>query len=124
MKIQLMAGLLLAGLLSAGFANAECVYPRAPSSMPDGATATEQDMIEGMKAVKDYNSQVTGYLNCLDMEMQARIDAAGADAPADQIAQIKAIQTKRHNAAVEELEAHATRFNEQVKAYKSREKKS
>lgn len=124
MKIQLMAGLLLAGLLSAGFANAECVYPRAPSSMPDGATATEQDMIEGMKAVKDYNSQVTGYLNCLDMEMQARIDAAGADAPADQIAQIKAIQTKRHNAAVEELEAHAARFNEQVKAYKSREKKS
>lgn len=124
MKIQLMAGLLLAGLLSAGFANAECVYPRAPSSMPDGATATEQDMIEGMKAVKDYNSQVTGYLNCLDMEMQARIDAAGADAPADQITQIKAIQTKRHNAAVEELEAHAARFNEQVKAYKSREKKS
>lgn len=124
MKIQLMAGLLLAGLLSAGFANAECVYPRAPSSMPDGATATEQEMIEGMKAVKDYNSQVTGYLNCLDMEMQARIDAAGADAPADQITQIKAIQTKRHNAAVEELEAHAARFNEQVKAYKSREKKS
>lgn len=124
MKIQLMAGLLLAGLLSAGFANAECVYPRAPSSMPDGATATEQEMIEGMKAVKDYNSQVTGYLNCLDMEMQARINAAGADAPADQITQIKAIQTKRHNAAVEELEAHATRFNEQVKAYKSREKKS
>lgn len=124
MKIQLMAGLLLAGLLSAGFANAECVYPRAPSSMPDGATATEQEMIEGMKAVKDYNSQVTGYLNCLDMEMQARINAAGADAPADQITQIKAIQTKRHNAAVEELEAHATRFNEQVKAYKAREKKS
>lgn len=124
MKIQLMSGLLLAGLLSAGLANAECVYPKAPSSMPDGATATEPEMVEGMKAVKEYNSQVTGYLNCLDMETQARIDAAGADAPADQIDQIKAIQTKRHNAAVEELEAHAARFNEQVKAYKSRAKKS
>jgi len=124
MKIQLMSGLLLAGLLSVGMANAECVYPKAPSSMPDGKTATEQEMIDGMKAVKEYNNQVTGYLNCLDLEMQARIDAAGADAPADQIAQIKAIQTKRHNAAVEELEAHAARFNEQVKAYKTREKKS
>lgn len=123
-KLRLMSGLLLAGLLGAGFANAECVYPKAPSSIPDGTTASEQEMIDGMKAVKAYNEEVTGYLNCLDMEMQARIDAAGAEAPADQIAQIKAIQAKRHNAAVEELEANAARFNEQVKAYKTRTKKS
>jgi hypothetical protein len=122
MKIQFLASVALVGLLSAGFANAECLYPKAPTSMPDGATATEQQMIDGMKAVKEYNSQVTAYLSCLDMEMQARIDAAGAEAPADQIAQIKAIQAKRHNAAVEELEAHAARFNEQVKTYKARSK--
>ncbi|HEY6644214.1 hypothetical protein [Povalibacter sp.] len=124
MKIRFLAGLTLAGLLSASFANAECLYPKAPGSMPDGATATEQQMVDGMKAVKEYNNQVTAYLSCLDMEMQARIDAAGTEAPADQIAQIKAIQAKRHNAAVEELEAHAARFNEQVKVYKGRSKKS
>ena len=124
MKIQFLASLTLVGLLSAGLANAECLYPKAPASIPDGATATEQEMIDGMKAVKDYNNQVTAYLSCLDMEMQARIDAAGAEAPADQIAQIKAIQAKRHNAAVEELESHASRFNEQVKVYKARSKKS
>jgi len=123
MKIQVWSGLLLAGVLSASLANAECLYPKAPASIPDGATATEQEMLDGMKAVKEYNNQVTGYLNCLDMEMQARLQAAGADAPADQVEQIKAIQTKRHNAAVEELEAHAARFNEQVKAYKARTKK-
>lgn len=122
MKIQFLASVALVGLLSAGLAHAECLYPKAPTSMPDGATATEQQMIDGMKAVKEYNNQVTAYLSCLDMEMQARIDAAGAEAPADQIAQIKAIQAKRHNAAVEELEAHAARFNEQVKAYKARSK--
>ena len=38
------------------------------------------------------------------------------------IAQIKAINTKRHDAAVQELEAHAARFNEQVRAYKARTK--
>jgi len=124
MKIQVWSGLLLAGVLSASLANAECLYPKAPASIPDGNTATEQEMLDGMKAVKEYNNQVTGYLNCLDMEMQARIQAAGADAPADQVEQIKAIQNKRHNAAVEELEAHAARFNEQVKAYKARAKKS
>jgi hypothetical protein len=124
MKIRILSSILLTGLLSAGFAQAECIYPKAPGSIPDGSTATEQEMIDGMKAVKEYNTQVTAYLSCLDMEMQARIDAAGAEAPPDQIAQIKAIQAKRHNAAVEELESHASRFNEQVKLYKARSKKS
>lgn len=122
MKIQLMSGWVLAALMGASLANAECVYPKAPAGIPDGATATEQEMVDGMKAVKAYNNEVTAYLSCLDMEMQARIDAAGAEAPADQVAQIKAIQAKRHNAAVEELESHAARFNEQVKLYKARDK--
>ena len=37
--------------------------------------------------------------------MNTRVEAAGPDAPAEQIEQIKAIHTKRHNAAVEELES-------------------
>jgi len=115
---------LLAGLLAAVAANADCSYPRAPSGLPDGATATQEEMVGGMKTIKEYNAKVTAYLSCLDMEMNSRIEAAGADAPADQIEQIKAIHTKRHNAAVEELEANAARFNEQVKVYKAREKKS
>ena len=124
MKNRLVSGLLFAGLLAAGSAGAECVYPKAPSNMPDGATATQEQMVAGMKAVKEYNGQVTEYLGCLEKEMNARVEAAGPDAPADQIEQIKAIHNKRHNAAVEELEAHAARFNEQVKTYKARDKKS
>jgi outer membrane murein-binding lipoprotein Lpp len=128
MKIRIASALVLAGMLIAGFANAECVYPKAPASIPDGKTATEEEMVTGMKAVKEYNGQVTAYLNCLDMQMQTDISAAGAEAPRETIAQIKAINAKRHNAAVEELESHATRFNEQVKAYKGKsrdkEKKS
>src|SRR5687767_6132924 len=98
MKIQFVSGFMLAALMSVAAANAECVYPKSPASMPDGRTATEAEMLDGMKAVKAYNGEVSAYLNCLDMEMQARIDAAGAEAPADQIAQIKSIQAKRHNA--------------------------
>jgi len=123
MKSRIIAGLMLAGLLSVGTAaNAECIYPKAPSDMPNGATATEQEMVAGMKAVKEYNAQVTAYLSCLDMKMETDIAAAGTDAPADTIAQIKAINAKRHNAAVDELEAHAARFNEQVKAFKGKGK--
>jgi hypothetical protein len=123
MTIRILSGLAL-GLLLAAAANAECTYPREPSNTPDGATATQDQMVEGMKAVKEYNGQVTAYLSCLEQEMNSRVEAAGPDAPAEQIEQIKAIHTKRHNAAVEALEAHAARFNEQVKAFKAREKKS
>ena len=123
MNLRMLSGLALV-LLMAGAANAECVYPKEPSNTPDGTTATQEQMVDGMKAVKEYNSQVTSYLSCLEQEMNARIEAAGPDAPAEQVEQIKAIHTKRHNAAVEALEQHAARFNEQVKAFKNRDKKS
>ena len=123
MITRILSGLAL-GLLLVGAANAECSYPKEPANTPDGATATQEQMVEGMKSVKEYNGQVTAYLSCLDQEMNARIEAAGPDAPAEQIEQIKAIHTKRHNAAVEALEQHAARFNEQVKTFKAREKKS
>jgi hypothetical protein len=123
MNLRILSGLALA-LMMASAANAECVYPKEPSNTPDGATATQDQMVEGMKAVKEYNAQVTAYLACLEQEMNARIEAAGPDAPAEQVEQIKAIHTKRHNAAVEALEQHAARFNEQVKTFKSRDKKS
>jgi len=121
MTMRILSGLAL-GLLLATAANAECTYPKEPSNMPDGATATQDQMVEGMKAVKEYNSQVTTYLSCLEQEMNARVEAAGPDAPADQIEQIKAIHTKRHNAAVDALEQQAARFNEQVKVFKARDK--
>jgi hypothetical protein len=117
------AGTVLAGLLAMAAANADCSYPKAPTGLPDGSTATQDQMVAGMKTIKDYNNAVTAYLTCLETEMATRIEAAGPDAPAEQVEQIKAIHTKRHNAAVEELEANASRFNEQVKVYKARDKK-
>jgi hypothetical protein len=122
MKALIASALLLGGMLASGIAMAECVYPKAPTSIPDGQTATEEEMLAGMRAVKQYNEQVTAYLNCLEMKLQSDIAAAGADASPETIAQIKAINAKRHNAAVEELEAHAARFNEQVRIYKARGK--
>jgi hypothetical protein len=124
MSIRVFCGLLLTGLLGAAAADAECIYPKAPGSIPDGATATQDEMVAGMKAIKEYNAQVTAYLSCLEMEMNSRIEAAGPDAPPEQVEQIRAIHSKRHNAAVEELEGHAALFNEQVKTFKAREKKS
>jgi hypothetical protein len=123
MKLQMFWSLTLS-LLLGGAASAECVYPKAPTKTPDGLTASQEEMVSGMQAVKDYNARVSEYLACLEKEMNERVEAAGPNASPEQIAQIKAIHNKRHNAAVEALEAHAAQFNEQVKTFKERENKS
>ncbi|HEY7640075.1 MAG TPA: hypothetical protein VH814_10150, partial [Steroidobacteraceae bacterium] len=88
MTIRMLSGLAL-GMLVAAAAHAECNYPKEPGNLPDGNTATQEQMVAGMNAVKEYNAAVTAYLSCLEQEMNARVEAAGPDAPAEQIEQIK-----------------------------------
>jgi glutamate synthase domain-containing protein 2 len=121
MKIHLLSCLLLvaAGNLAQA---AECVYPREPKNTPNGLTATNDEMVAGMKLVKEYNAKVTEYLACLDTQMQEALTSAGPDATAEAVGKIKSINAQRHNAAIEALESHAARFNEEVRAFKTRDK--
>jgi len=98
--------------------HAECVYPKAPDSIPDGKSASEQEMVAAMTAFKQYNTDVNTYLSCLDQETTSKVSEAGGSA--GQIVQIKALQSKKHNAAVEELQVKAAAFNEQVRLFKSK----
>jgi hypothetical protein len=96
----------LAGLASA---HAACTYP-AGISVPDGTIATEAEMKEAGKAVKEYMAAVESYLACLDDEEKALGDAVTDEQ--------KKVHTARHNAAVDALNAIADRYNEQVQLFK------
>ena len=39
-------------------AHADCVLPPAPSKIPDGKTASEQEMVTAMQTLKEYNAVV------------------------------------------------------------------
>lgn len=119
MKINAPLGIAIASfsIMLASFslaAHADCSYPKAPSIMPDGRTASEAEMIEAMQAFKSYNDEVTAFGSCLDQETKSK--AAGTA----QLMQLKTLQMKKHNAAVEELQSKAKVFNEQVRLFKSR----
>ena len=101
-------------------ASADCIYPKTPDSAPNGSTATEDEMVAGMKAFKKYDAEVNAYLSCLDMEASSRITEAGDNA--DQVKQIKLMAAKKHNAAIDELQARADEFNAQLRAYKTKHK--
>jgi len=95
-------------------AQAECAFPKAPATIPDGKTASESEMVAAMQAFKAYNDEVNAFGACLEEETKSK--AAGTA----QLMQLKTMQTKKHNAAIDELQAKAKLFNEQVRVFKAR----
>jgi hypothetical protein len=85
----------------------QCVLPPPPSKIPDGSTATKQDMINAMNTLKEYNGDVSVYLKCLDFE--TRENRMTSD-----------VSDVKHNAAVTQLQAVADKFNQQVRIFKSK----
>lgn len=106
----------LAGLAVA--AQAECVYPEQDVDMPDGSSATKEQMIETQQAVKGYMADMEAYLACLKEELTAVAAAAGEE-DKEAIKRREAMFTKRHDAAVDQMHLVGARFNEQVRAYKA-----
>jgi hypothetical protein len=72
-----------------------CEKPSAPASIPDGATASKEDMLAAKKSVDAFKSGMEEYFAC--EKSSAKKDAAGA-----------------------ELVKVADRFNAQVKAFKAK----
>lgn len=74
---------------------ADCARPTAPESIPDGKSASMEDMMAIKKTVDAYKRSMEEYLTC--EKSTARLDAAQA-----------------------ELVKVADRFNAQVRAFKSK----
>ena len=112
----------LLACLAAGSAQATCIYPRAPEHIPDGKTATYDEMVTAQQAVKQFNEDVTAYNVCLDMEMASLEQSGQFDA--NRLMELRAMQAKKNNAAVDEVQTVADRFNEQLRIFKARDKQN
>jgi hypothetical protein len=88
-------------------AHADCALPPAPSKIPDGSTASQQEMLTAMQTLKEYNGDVETYTKCLDFEAkQNRLSRTDEE--------------KMHNSAVDNLQKIAAKFNEQVRTFKAK----
>jgi len=112
--------------LTAAVANADCVYPQAPQSLPNGAKAAKDDMLAAQAQVKEYSAAVQEiYLPCLEKEKAdylAALDNMDPQYTAKKTA-IDEVHAKKHNAALDELQAIAGRWSEELKAYKAASQK-
>jgi len=109
--------------LTAAPAYADCTYPAAPNKIPDGATATIDEMLAGQKAVKDYDKAIADYVACIDLEVKDSIAKAGDQLKPAQKADMEKVEAQKHNAAIEQEQSVADRFNEQVKVFRARTEK-
>lgn len=122
-----LLGIAGAAALAAGAsapAAGDCEQPEMPT-MPDGATATLEQMLEGQKSVKAFQSANMDYMQCLEAAFEAAA-AAAQDAEAGDAKkaaeQEHSAAIDRYNAAVSAEEEVAGAFNVELREYRAANK--
>jgi hypothetical protein len=118
MKVLLPLTLLAA--LAAAPVYADCTPPNNDVKIPDGATATKDQMLAAQHAIKDADAAIATFSDCLRAEQDAKI-AAGGDklTDADKL-KISTEYVNRQNVEVEKLQKLADQFNVELRAYKAK----
>ena len=88
-----------------------CDYPPTAPKIPDGKTATSDQMMATQQAIKDYVTKMEAYIACIDDSVK--------DLPEPLTKEQEHIHVEKHNAAVDEMQGVADNFNAEVRAYKS-----
>jgi hypothetical protein len=106
-------------LQSANGAFFSCHAPPDLPLPPDGATAAKDEMIAAHRAAAAYNDDMNRYLDCLkstadNLEGQYRGAASAQD-----LAQVEALHTDLHNAAIDRLQSNVQRFNKELVKFKA-----
>ena len=94
---------------------ADCTRPTMPA-VPDGASATMDEMIAGQGAVKAFQADAQAFRACVDGKL-AGLKAAAADGDEAAAETFKAT-TEAYNASVSDEETLAEAFNAAIRAYK------
>jgi len=96
-----------------------CDYPAPPKELPDGATATKEEMLAGVKVIAAYQEQMTEYLSCIEADQVVALQSLAED---DEKAETRSKNNfdKRYNAAVEDQTKAVERFNLEIRTYKAR----
>ncbi|MBM68948.1 MAG: hypothetical protein CME43_05675 [Haliea sp.] len=106
--------------LGSSMAMAECVQPESPT-LPDGSSATMDDMIAGQQAVKAFQAANLEYMGCLETQFTAAKktieEGKASDAEALKAAYEKDVEA--YNEAVSAEEALAGQFNTEIREFRA-----
>jgi len=117
MRNSIKLALIGLALASAASIADECTAPALPT-LPDGATASLEQMLAGQKAVKDYQAANTEYRTCLEPQVSAAEVAAAGDSPGPELQETLKQLNDEYNASVSKEEELAIMFNTELHEYK------
>jgi hypothetical protein len=112
---KLACVLVLAAMTSPSWA--ACNYPKKVTKMPDGKSASRDEMVATQKTVKQYQTDMSTYLECIKTEHHASLAKDAATLSEDQKKALTTRYTQQNDAAVDEEQEVAERFNEQLRAF-------
>ena len=113
MKSIISVGLLIGSFGYAQLTLANCNYPKINFVIPNGATATMENMVTGQSNFKSYNADMEAYLDCLDSELSK------VSKDLDNYEDIRSHSDIKYNAAIDEMKEVEGQWNEDVRAYKA-----
>ena len=94
---------------------ADCTRPRPTFTIPEGGSASEQDLAAANTALTDFGSKVRDYLNCMNGEMSQK--AVGKDAAARE--EINKAHAAAYNESANELRGLVACYKTQHEIFKS-----
>ena len=111
-----LISILAAGTILLARPVAACDYPARPN-IPDGATASKDEMLAASAAVKAYLAKVDEYLSCIEDVEKAAINSMAEKPDAKEIQRRNDMLNKRFDAANEEKALVGELFNQQVRTF-------
>ncbi len=99
----------LAGVVRAD----ECPLPGSPPEMPQGASASEEEMKEGHDKLQVFVNQLEAYQKCMEKLIE--------NAPPDTKPEQKQVWAAKANAAFDGAHQWAEIFSAQLRAFKARQ---
>jgi hypothetical protein len=115
-----LLSLSLVAALAAAPIYADCPPPNDAIKIPDGATATKDQMLAAQHAIKDADAAIAAFADCLRDEQDAKIAAGGDKMKDAEKLKISAEYVNRQNVEVEKLQKLADQFNVELHAYKAK----
>lgn len=112
---------LTAVLAASAQAQGDCESPDMPT-MPDGRSASMEDMLAGQKAVKTFQSDNMDYMKCLEAEFTAAKAAVEDDGSDKAAMETYSNAVEAYNSAVSAEEEVAGQFNVELREYKAANK--
>ena len=99
-----------------------CDYPDRPH-IPEGGTASKEDMLAAKSGVQAFIGAVDAYLHCVEAEEKAAVDSLEAP-DQETLRQRDLALNRKFDAANEEKALVGEQFNQQVRAYNAKRKQS